>query len=93
MPFPLLAGLLLLGMLTGIGGGVMRDLLLREIPVVMRAELYAVAALAGAIVVVCGHLLGLATLPMMISGACVCFGMRLLAIQRGWSLSVARHEA
>ena len=82
----------LLGTLTGIGGGVMRDLLLREIPVVMRAELYAVAALAGAIVVVVGHMLQLPTLPVMIAGACVCFGMRLLAIRRGWSLPVARHE-
>ena len=42
----------LLGMLTGIGGGVLRDLLVNEIPVVLRADLYALAALAGAAVVV-----------------------------------------
>ena len=45
----------LLGMLTGIGGGMARDVLLREIPMVLRAELYAVAALAGASIVVIGE--------------------------------------
>ncbi|MGH7062403.1 MAG: trimeric intracellular cation channel family protein, partial [Stellaceae bacterium] len=44
----------LLGMLSGIGGGMVRDLLLAEIPTVLRADLYAVAALAGAAVVVIG---------------------------------------
>src|SRR5690348_2556120 len=44
----------LLGMLTGIGGGMTRDILLAEIPQVLRSDLYAVAALAGASVVVLG---------------------------------------
>jgi uncharacterized membrane protein YeiH len=43
---------MLLGMLTGIGGGMARDVLVREIPTVLRTELYAVAALVGAAVVV-----------------------------------------
>ena len=46
----------LLGMLTGIGGGMVRDVLLAEIPTVLRADLYAVAALAAAAVVVIGHM-------------------------------------
>src|SRR5574338_1102534 len=50
---PLIAALL--GMLTGIGGGMLRDVLVRQIPTVLRAELYAVAALAGASVVVIGE--------------------------------------
>ena len=45
----------LLGMLTGIGGGVMRDLLLSRVPVVFQSDIYALAALAGASVVVLGH--------------------------------------
>jgi uncharacterized membrane protein YeiH len=49
----------LLGMLTGIGGGMTRDVLLAEIPTVLRADLYAVAALAGAAVVVIGAALQL----------------------------------
>src|SRR4051812_20390022 len=46
-----------LGVLTGVGGGVMRDVLLSEIPVVFTAELYAIAALVGAVVVVIGEIL------------------------------------
>ena len=44
----------LLGMLTGIGGGMTRDILLTEIPQVLRSDLYAVAALVGASIVVIG---------------------------------------
>ena len=82
----------LLGMLTGIGGGMMRDLLVREIPVVLRADFYAVAALAGAAVVVAGHLLDWPPTPTAIAGASVCFFMRLIAIRRGWRLPVATDD-
>src|SRR6476620_2006595 len=50
---------ILLGVLTGIGGGMVRDVLVAEVPTVLRAELYAVAALAGSAVVVMGHVLKL----------------------------------
>src|ERR1041384_7243546 len=79
----------LLGMLTGIGGGMLRDLLVAEIPNVLRSELYAVAALAGAAVVVVGHVLNLPPTAMAIAGVVVCFGIRLIAIRRGWHLPVA----
>jgi uncharacterized membrane protein YeiH len=79
-----------LGMLTGIGGGMMRDVLLTEIPAVLRSELYAVAALAGASVVVGGHLLGLPIIPVAIAGMALCFGLRVLAIRYGWQLPTAR---
>lgn len=46
-----------MGMLTGIGGGMLRDILVNEPPTVLMANLYAVAALAAGIVVVTGHLL------------------------------------
>lgn len=76
----------LLGMLTGIGGGVVRDLLVNEIPVVLRTDLYALAALAGAAVVVAGHLAHLPPAGTTIAGAILCFGLRLVAIRRGWNL-------
>ena len=56
----------LLGMLTGIGGGMTRDVLLAEIPTVLRADLYAVAALAGAAVVVIGAALQLPATAILI---------------------------
>ena len=54
----------MLGMITCIGGGVARDLLTLEIPTVLRAELYAVAALAGAGSIALGFTLGLPSLPV-----------------------------
>jgi uncharacterized membrane protein YeiH len=79
----------LLGMLTGIGGGMMRDVLVAEIPNVLRSDLYAVAALAGAVVVVIGHQFDIAPTLVAVSGALICFGLRLLAIRRRWQLPVA----
>lgn len=79
----------LLGMLTGIGGGITRDLLVARTPAVLQRDLYAVAALAGAAVVVAGHLLDWPVVGTAIVAAIVCFGLRLLAIRRGWSLPVA----
>jgi uncharacterized membrane protein YeiH len=83
----------LLGMLTGIGGGVLRDLLVNEIPAVMRSDLYALAALAGAAVVVSGQLQRWPPTETAVAGAVLCFGLRLLAILRGWNLPPARLPA
>ena len=79
----------LLGMLTGIGGGMARDILLAEIPTVLRADLYAVAALAGAAIVVISNVLQLPSGPAALVGAALCFGMRVIAIKRHWQLPVA----
>jgi uncharacterized membrane protein YeiH len=76
----------LLGMLTGIGGGVLRDLLANEVPVVLYSELYAVAALAGAMVVVAGHVAHWSPTATTTAGAVLCFVLRLIAIRRGWNL-------
>lgn len=81
----------LMGVLTGIGGGMARDILVAEIPVVFTAELYAVAALAGAAVVVIGDTVfpGSAAVAATIGGI-VCVALRLLAIWRGWKLPIAQ---
>jgi uncharacterized membrane protein YeiH len=79
-----------LGMLTGIGGGMTRDVLLTQIPTVLRADLYAVAALAGAGVVVIGAALGLPATAVTIGGAVLCFGFRFMAIRHGWRLPIAQ---
>jgi uncharacterized membrane protein YeiH len=76
----------LLGMLTGIGGGMARDVLLTEIPTVLRAELYAVAALAGATAVVIGESLDMPSRATTLTGALLCLGLRLGSIYRGWHL-------
>ncbi|HTU46791.1 MAG TPA: trimeric intracellular cation channel family protein [Bryobacteraceae bacterium] len=80
----------LLGMLTGIGGGMVRDVLVMEIPTVLRTELYAVAALIGAAAVVIGRMLNVPSAAAAVTGAILCFGLRFLAMRRGWQLPVAR---
>jgi uncharacterized membrane protein YeiH len=82
----------LLGMVTGIGGGMLRDLLVGEVPIVLRTDLYAVAALLGATVVAGGDVIGLPPAAGTIAGAIVCFGLRVVAIRRGWRLPAARES-
>jgi uncharacterized membrane protein YeiH len=82
----------LLGMVTGIGGGMLRDVLVSDIPAVLHSELYAVAALAGSIVVVVGHVLNAPPAASAVAGVAVCFGIRLVALWRGWRLPTAREQ-
>lgn len=80
----------LLGGITGIGGGMLRDVLVSEVPVVLlRGELYAVAAMSGAALVVVGRTAGWPSYIVAPLGALLCFGLRFMAIQRGWRLPVA----
>ena len=80
----------LLGMLTGIGGGIVRDVLLSEVPSVLRSDLYAVAALAGAIVVVGGEALHFPSAVTALAGAAVCFVLRVAAIRYHLQLPAVR---
>lgn len=81
----------LLGIITGIGGGIARDLLVARTPVVLQqTELYAVAALVGGGIVAVAHAFGWPQAPAMVVGALLCFGLRFMAIRRGWRLPVAR---
>jgi uncharacterized membrane protein YeiH len=73
-------GAIVLGAITGFGGGVLRDILLREVPVVLRTGLYAIPALIGAAVVVIASQTGTRTLAVPILGAGVCFVIRLAGI-------------
>jgi uncharacterized membrane protein YeiH len=81
---PLLA--VLMGGVTGVGGGTIRDVLLTRVPGVLRTDVYAAAALAGAAVVVMGLRLKLSRGLVMTAGAVVCFTLRMVAVSRGWNL-------
>lgn len=87
---PLMAALL--GMLTGIGGGITRDVLAGEVPFVLRSDLYAVAALAAGAVVAGGHALEVAPVYSLMTGASACLFLRLMAIYRNWRAPVARER-
>ena len=82
----------LLGMLSGIGGGMLHDVLVAEILIVLSSHLCAIAALASAVVVVIGDQLGIPPSAAAIVGAAICFCLRLLAIHRGWRLPSAHPE-
>lgn len=79
----------LLGMLSGIGGGMVRDVLTARVPVVLQSEIYAMAALAAALAVVVGNWLGASPAVVSLPAIGICLALRLLAISRGWKLPVA----
>lgn len=84
---PLMAAIL--GMITGIGGGMTRDVLAGDVPFVLRGDLYAVAALAAGAVVSIGYVLGVAPSVPMLLGAALCVFLRLMAIFRGWRAPIS----
>lgn len=83
----------LMGMVTGIGGGMLRDVLVSSVPVIFEGSLYATPALAGAAVAV---LLDRADLPFLVvatGGFSVCLTWRLLALVRGWRAPLPKGPA
>ncbi|HET8726838.1 MAG TPA: trimeric intracellular cation channel family protein [Alphaproteobacteria bacterium] len=74
-----------LGVLTAVGGGALRDLLVTEVPRVLREEIYALAALVGAMVVAVGDRLGLPEVAVAVAGAVVAIALRIVSVARGWS--------
>ena len=71
----------LLGTITAVGGGTIRDVLVRRIPSVLRSGLYAIPALLAAAVVVAAAWIGVPTLLAMIVGAALCLVVRLLGVR------------
>lgn len=79
---------ILLGMITAVGGGVMRDILLNRIPAILEKEIYASAALAGAGVVVLGKYLNWYSDWTFLAGFLLCSTLRILALYFHWELPV-----
>lgn len=81
----------LLGMVTAIGGGVVRDILLANIPQVLRGEIYATASIAGGAIAVAGYIWPLVPVQYtMVLGAAVCIILRCLTIKYHWKIPVPR---
>jgi uncharacterized membrane protein YeiH len=81
---PLLA--ILMGVITGVGGGTVRDVLLTQVPGVLHADVYASAALVGAMVVIGGLRMKLSRSVSMSAGGVVCFVLRMVAAWQHWNL-------
>jgi uncharacterized membrane protein YeiH len=81
---PLIA--VLMGGVTGVGGGTVRDVLLTQIPGVLRTDVYAAAALAGAAIVVVGIRMKMPRTLAMSLGGVACFALRMVAVWQHWNL-------
>lgn len=79
----------MLGMITAIGGGMARDILTAQTPMVLQRDIYALAALLGAAVLAGGDHFGWPDAVMAPLGAALATGLRLLALSRRWSLPAA----
>ena len=83
----------LMGMVTAIGGGMMRDVLAGHVPVVFEGNLYATPALSGAVVAVLLDRTDLPVLVVAAAGFSTCLVWRLMALVRGWSAPLPRGPA
>jgi uncharacterized membrane protein YeiH len=83
---------ILLGAISGIGGGILRDVLLREVPTVLRHDLYAVPALLGAGVLVIAQEGGSDNPVFPVLGVAVCVGVRLAGLRFGVGVPIAPSE-
>ncbi len=79
----------LLGMLTGVGGGVLRVVLAAEVPLILRSEIYAVASLLGAVIIITADQLGFLGIPVEVIAAIATFALRMVSVRRGWRIPIA----
>jgi uncharacterized membrane protein YeiH len=76
----------LLGTITAVGGGTIRDVFLAQIPNVLRADVYATAALIGSAVMIVARRWRMGDTPSAILGGLSCFAIRLISVWRHWNL-------
>jgi len=76
----------LLGTITGVGGGTIRDIFLAHVPRVLQSDIYATAALAGAAVLIANRKLGFSPVVAAFGGGCCCFVLRVVAATLHWNL-------
>lgn len=76
----------LMGGITGVGGGTIRDVLLARIPSVLHSDVYAVAALAGAAAMILSLKLKFRPALATTIGFVACFALRMVAVHRHWNL-------
>ena len=84
---------ILLGTVSAVGGGVIRDILLSRVPAILEREIYASAALLGAIIFVASAKAGVMTAWTPWFATIVCCGVRLLSLHYSWRLPVYREAS
>lgn len=91
MGYPLWTAIIM-GCITGAAGGIIRDTLINEVPLVFRKEIYAMACIAGGIVYICGYLMGFQAEVNAVLSAIVVISTRLLAVKYHWQLPILKGE-
>lgn len=81
----------LMGTITGVGGGVIRDILLARVPMVLVADIYASAAFVGGVVLVVGRRFGVSPMAAALLGGAACFILRVASVTYGWQLPKVAH--
>jgi uncharacterized membrane protein YeiH len=81
---PLIA--VFMGTWTAVGGGVAQDVLLAQVPRVLRADFYATAAVVGSVAIICGRRIGLSPVVSSLIGGGLCFVLRLVGVWQHWHL-------
>lgn len=81
-----------MGSITGAAGGVIRDILINEVPLIFRQDIYAMACIAGGIVYVMGYSLGLQAEANAVLSAIVVISIRILAVKYHWQLPILKGE-
>src|ERR1700741_2810579 len=76
----------LLGTIPAVGGGAIRDVFLARIPNVLRADVYATAALLGSAVMIIARRLRMGDTQSAFLGGFACFLIRLISVWRHWNL-------
>jgi len=93
----LLAGLpmwvaIVMGVITGSFGGVVRDILINDMPLFFRKDIYATACLLGGVAYWLTSVVGFSPVVQQVSCAIVVIGLRVLAVYYGWSLPILKVE-
>jgi len=83
---------MIMGVMTGVAGGMIRDILSAEVPLILRKEIYATAALCGSLAYVIMSRLGMPATPCLLLAATVTLAIRIAAIHWGFSLPVFKSK-
>lgn len=81
-----------MGSITGAAGGVIRDVFINEVPLIFRKEIYALACIAGGVVYVLCHVMGLSAEISALLSSFTVIVIRLLAVKYHWHLPVLKGE-
>ena len=83
---------IIMGTLTGAAGGMLRDVLLNEVPLIFRKDIYAIACICGGLIYYLCMYLDLPAAPTQFIAACSVILIRILAVRYGISLPALKGE-